>query len=729
MNHFSQSKPSFLIESSPTPIYQRITAGYRDALIKNDYPVIYFAPNQFPNASTAFHYLREQLDVVDYILVFDNSEFLFSCLEKVDGYIFEQSTASLIFIHHDNIWSSCACAQKKRRPSYLDAWHRVNSKSLHFCIEYSNYLDLRKLGLTHVFPFFHASQFAPDRAVQNPAYDLAFVGHVLPGFEVGFHYLQQLPYRHHIAANFWTRLTDLSIKLAPFAEAYAAQTGEPMHGADYVSVRSTYQYALSILATSFRGELLKLITPEVAIAIFGGDPSYLSGKPGNQVIAQANITYFAPTATPEASRRVYAQAAINLNITGIHFDDALNNRVVDVGATGGFILTDWRDDLKNLTSVHQEISYRTIEELNQKIIYYLRHPVERQAIAQQLHRDVCQKRTYDQAVAYILSKLAAMTTRNPSEVVYVDLGCGTHKPQGFVGVDVVPGPHVDVVADLNQTFPFPDSSVDMIRAFDAIEHLRDRIHTMNEIWRIGKPGAEVHIRVPSTDGRGAFQDPTHVSFWNLNSFQYYCVEFPAYLELCHSYGFQGAFSLVSLEHEPEAPDQVIQIRAVLQVIKPLPQKIAKSVDAPVFHLRALNLIIFPNWQQPEETLYEEIAAVLRAIAQHPDRAAIMLLVNQSNFPEDAEVSLEEVFSSIVLNLFLSEGTDISSSGIEIQLIPALTEIAAEVLSQQQVYRIPLKSENLSALPQKGNSAFRICPLSQLEHLRAEQPFGETTGLP
>ena len=26
---------------------------------------------------------------------------------------------------------------------------------------------------------------------------------------------------------------------------------------------------------------------------------------------------------------------------------------------------------------------------------------------------------------------------------------------------------------------------------------------------------------PSTDGRGAFQDPTHVSFWNSNSFWYY----------------------------------------------------------------------------------------------------------------------------------------------------------------------------------------------------------------
>lgn len=35
------------------------------------------------------------------------------------------------------------------------------------------------------------------------------------------------------------------------------------------------------------------------------------------------------------------------------------------------------------------------------------------------------------------------------------------------------------------------------------------------------PGGWAFIQVPSTDGRGAFQDPTHVSYWNENSFLYY----------------------------------------------------------------------------------------------------------------------------------------------------------------------------------------------------------------
>ncbi len=71
------------------------------------------------------------------------------------------------------------------------------------------------------------------------------------------------------------------------------------------------------------------------------------------------------------------------------------------------------------------------------------------------------------------------------------------------------------------------------------------------------------ILVPSTDGRGAFQDPTHVSFWNINSFMYYSIEFPSYLQLCQSYGFQGAFSILSLEHQ-ESPGQVLHVKAILK---------------------------------------------------------------------------------------------------------------------------------------------------------------------
>jgi hypothetical protein len=44
---------------------------------------------------------------------------------------------------------------------------------------------------------------------------------------------------------------------------------------------------------------------------------------------------------------------------------------------------------------------------------------------------------------------------------------------------------------------------------------------MSEIHRVLSDGGWAFIEVPSTDGRGAWQDPTHVSFWNQNNFWYY----------------------------------------------------------------------------------------------------------------------------------------------------------------------------------------------------------------
>ncbi|GAB4134096.1 MAG: hypothetical protein Fur0046_05540 [Cyanobacteria bacterium J069] len=151
----------------------------------------------------------------------------------------------------------------------------------------------------------------------------------------------------------------------------------------------------------------------------------------------------------------------------------------------------------------------------------------------------------------------------------VDIGCGDSKPEGFIGIDICPGPCVDIVADISKSFPLEDSSVDELRAYDVIEHLPDRLNTMNEIWRVCKPGARVDLFVPSTDGRGAFQDPTHVSFWNINSFLYFCVDFPPYFNLCQKYGFKGAFKLLALDNVDSGAG-IIHVKADLEVIKPIP---------------------------------------------------------------------------------------------------------------------------------------------------------------
>lgn len=101
-----------------------------------------------------------------------------------------------------------------------------------------------------------------------------------------------------------------------------------------------------------------------------------------------------------------------------------------------------------------------------------------------------------------------------------DLGGAHNKPAGYQSVDLH---DADVIADVRQGLPFEDSSVGILRASDFLEHIQPEhvVHVMNECYRVLAPGGWLLTNTPSTDGRGAFQDPTHVSFWNSNSFWYY----------------------------------------------------------------------------------------------------------------------------------------------------------------------------------------------------------------
>lgn len=103
----------------------------------------------------------------------------------------------------------------------------------------------------------------------------------------------------------------------------------------------------------------------------------------------------------------------------------------------------------------------------------------------------------------------------------LDMGAAHNPTPGYRTVDQYPG--ADFQMDVTKGLPFEDKSVGVIRAFDFLEHIPigQVVPFMNECYRVLAPGGWMLTATPSTDGRGAFQDPTHVSFWNANSFWYY----------------------------------------------------------------------------------------------------------------------------------------------------------------------------------------------------------------
>lgn len=149
-----------------------------------------------------------------------------------------------------------------------------------------------------------------------------------------------------------------------------------------------------------------------------------------------------------------------------------------------------------------------------KVLYIYRITWENTSIDKK--NQLIQQKTveiYDQYIYKIAEKRA-----DKNNFRKIDLCWGIDPAPGYRSIDIANG---DIIADLNKKRPLEDGSVWVIRAHDAMEHLVDKEHTMKEIYRVLAPWGILLSSTPSTDGRWAFQDPTHVAFWNENSFRYW----------------------------------------------------------------------------------------------------------------------------------------------------------------------------------------------------------------
>lgn len=107
------------------------------------------------------------------------------------------------------------------------------------------------------------------------------------------------------------------------------------------------------------------------------------------------------------------------------------------------------------------------------------------------------------------------------KLLMIDLGGGFNSPKQYKSLDIR---NAEIIHRVGESpLPFEDNSVGILRAFDFFEHLpREKfVQCMNDFYRVLAPGGWILSGTPSSDGRGAYQDPTHINFINQNSFWYY----------------------------------------------------------------------------------------------------------------------------------------------------------------------------------------------------------------
>lgn len=114
-----------------------------------------------------------------------------------------------------------------------------------------------------------------------------------------------------------------------------------------------------------------------------------------------------------------------------------------------------------------------------------------------------------------------MTPRRRAErraaPVHLDLGCGPVKPVGFIGADRTPLRGVDVVLDLDAPLPFRDEVADLVLMSHSLEHVRDLMATLREVYRVCRHGARVCIVAPYSQQALNLANPYHKQALNEHS--------------------------------------------------------------------------------------------------------------------------------------------------------------------------------------------------------------------
>jgi SAM-dependent methyltransferase len=132
-----------------------------------------------------------------------------------------------------------------------------------------------------------------------------------------------------------------------------------------------------------------------------------------------------------------------------------------------------------------------------------------------------------------MSNSVTNSSGGPKKIL--DVGCGSNKYPGAIGMDFNPRTAADVIHDLGVVpYPFPDNEFDEIITRHVAEHVPDVMAFVSELHRITKPGGRIKLVAPHYSNPDWPTDPTHRNHFNCYSFNCFMQDrqlFPFYTDV------------------------------------------------------------------------------------------------------------------------------------------------------------------------------------------------------
>jgi len=357
----------FIIESSSVPIYNRIATAFAKTLMEFGHTVHFIDASGFNE--TDFVNTINGIEI-DYYLSSNEQNVVQKKSNSDDSFLFEKILTKLIFIHHDNLFSGCRSI--KHIDSKLLALGNIGHRSHHFCLESSNVDLLKAAGIPNAIKINHASEFTAPPKESDAQWGVTFIGHLMSSLHL--YPADSVAGGQHLQVMAWNRFSQSCYAAQPCIEKiandpYVLATLGPDAIKNPLATQQFLMAGLNKFSSPMRGQIISTIKHH-RVDIFGGDLSYGRIADPLLILQQSNVHYQPATQNYQYACNIYQSSRINLNISSLQFDTAVNNRVFDVVLSGGFILTDKRSDLIDVCALANEISYNTPEEMNEKISYY-----------------------------------------------------------------------------------------------------------------------------------------------------------------------------------------------------------------------------------------------------------------------------------------------------------------------------------------------------------------------
>lgn len=385
------------LERSKNAIYDRIVLELARGFHVFGHECVIVEPSRIKSLVDLYYLYGK----CDWVIVSNNNCFLSQ--KMGERFLFEALPFKVVFLHHDALSHISYDLQEIK--DKVDALVRVKDRCIHFTIEKGDELALGRLGIIS-YPIAHLNTLGKValNIEEEPVVDVSFVGHAVPPINayIAFGFDDQQYF-----ASYQARLNNFNHGLRDdFERLDASKHGIRPFDSQTLSSRIQYLLLANYYTLWLRGAVLQELQ-EWKIDLFGGDPSWIHGMELDRNFTSANIINHKPVFDTDQVAEIFSNSKVNLNITSLQFDTGLINRVIDCFSAGGFMLTDRKDQLYELTRCADQIAYSSLDELKEKINFFINpeNKQQRKDIIEQIRKDFSENCSVERCVAQLLEKI------------------------------------------------------------------------------------------------------------------------------------------------------------------------------------------------------------------------------------------------------------------------------------------------------------------------------------